>query len=337
MENADEFKKYIENAKKEFEIQRSNAEWENAALDDFERLKTIGKGGYGTVMLVQSKKEKTYYAMKIMKKCEIKKKGTILNVIQEKNILKMTEFPFLIHLKSHFQDFSNIYLIMEYIPGGNMFSFKPFTEKIAKFLASQIVLSLEYLHSLNIIHRDLKPENILINCDGYIKVTDFGIAKEALLSKTFCGTPLYIAPEMLLKKMYGPTVDWWAFGVLLFEISAGYTPFYVPNIMKIYENIIFGRVEYPENFSQELQSLIHNLLQVDLTKRYGNLKNGVTDIKNSSWFENTNWISIFEKRENPPFKPHVTSPDDTSNFKNYEEEPLIIDSENQFGNDFEYF
>nr|XP_046154075.1 protein kinase, cAMP-dependent, catalytic, beta a isoform X3 [Oncorhynchus gorbuscha] len=302
-------KEFLAKAKEDFLRKWECPPQSTTGLDDFDRLKTLGTGSFGRVMLVKHKGTEQFYAMKILDKQK---------------------------------DNSNLYMVMEYVPGGEMFShlrrIGRFSEHHARFYAAQIVLTFEYLHSLDLIYRDLKPENLLIDHQGYIQVTDFGFAKRVKgRTWTLCGTPEYLAPEIILSKGYNKAVDWWALGVLIYEMAAGYPPFFADQPIQIYEKIVSGKVRFPSHFSSDLKDLLRNLLQVDLTKRYGNLKNGVNDIKNHKWFATTDWIAIYERKVEAPFIPKCRGPGDTSNFDDYEEEDVRVSDTEKCAKEFSEF
>jgi len=288
---------------------------------------TLGTGTFGRVRIITygHKKEKLFFALKMLKKSEIIRLKQVEHIKQEKGILCRIAHPFTVNLYAAFQDDKSLYMLMEYVIGGELFSqlrkSGRFSNETSRFYASEIILALAYLHSKNIVYRDLKPENLLIDKDGHIKITDFGFAKHVEdRTWTLCGTPEYLAPEIIQSKGHGRAVDWWAVGILIYEMLAGYPPFYDENPFGIYQKILQGKIEFPRHFDQHARDLVKKLLQADRTKRFGCLKDGPEDIKKHKWFKGNrpvDWTEAYNRRLKPPYVPCYKSPDDTSNFDKY--------------------
>ncbi|XP_029165384.1 cAMP-dependent protein kinase catalytic subunit beta-like isoform X1 [Nylanderia fulva] len=315
---------------------------DNAKLEDFERFRTVGTGAFGRVILVKYKLTSTYYAMKILDKTKLVKMKQVDHTRNEKRILQCINFPFMVFMEFCFKDNSYVYMVLPFAQGGEMFThlrrMGKFDESLARFYAAQVALALEYLHHCSLVYRDLKPENIMIQNSGYIRVTDFGFCKMIDgRTWTLCGTPEYLAPEVILSKGYGKAVDWWSFGVLVYEMNAGYPPFYAHDPMKIYEKIVAGKYKFAHHFGEELRDILKNILQVDLSRRYGNLKDGSMDIKKHRWFQSIDWIEIYHQKVQPSFIPHCSNNGDASNFDHYDEEPLEIAPFDQYGKEFTHF
>ena len=209
----------------------------------------------------------------MLSKSQILKTKQVTHIKAEKEILMAVSHPFIVSLYGSSQDQECLYFILEYVVGGEFFthlrSQGRFSEDTSRFYASEILLTFEYLHGLDIIYRDLKPENLLLDKTGHIKITDFGFAKKIdHRTYTLCGTPDYLAPEIILNKGHGKPVDWWAMGVLIYEMMAGYPPFYDEDPMGTYQKILHGKLEFASHFSRGARDLVKKLLQADLTKRY---------------------------------------------------------------------
>mmetsp|Transcript_119537 Transcript_119537/g.234958 ORF Transcript_119537/g.234958 Transcript_119537/m.234958 type:complete len:366 (-) Transcript_119537:252-1349(-) len=295
-------------------------------FSDFDLRATVGTGTFGRVRVVKIKgcKDRTPLALKIMKKSEVIRLKQVEHIKAETGILSQIEHPFIVNLLAAFQDDTRLFLLLEFINGGELFSHLRKEGRLpdadAKFYAGEIVLAFAYLHAKNIIYRDLKPENLLIDCDGHIKITDFGFAKVVEdRTWTLCGTPEYLAPEIIQSKGHGRAVDWWALGILMFEMLAGYPPFYDENPFGIYQKVLAGRIEWPRHFDVKAKDLIKRLLTQDRAKRFGCLKNGAEDIQKHKWYKGMDWEALQNRQVKPSFIPAVKAADDTSMFDRYAE------------------
>ncbi|KAI8388321.1 kinase-like domain-containing protein [Radiomyces spectabilis] len=298
----------------------------SSTVHDYELLETLGTGTFGRVYLAREKKDKSYYAIKILKKADIVKLKQVEHINSERQVLSQLNFPFIVKLYCTFQNEQNLYMVQEYVLGGELFrhlrNAGRFTSEMTRFYTAEIVLALDYLHSKNMVYRDLKPENLLLDRTGHIKITDFGFAKRLQdRTWTLCGTPEYLAPEIIQSKGHGKAVDWWSLGILIFEMLAGYPPFYDDNHFGIYERILSGKVQYPNYMDSTAKDLIKKLLVIDRTRRLGNLKCGAEDVKRHKWLRNTDWLGLLNKTVRAPLIPAHSSDYDTSNFEKYPEEP----------------
>ena len=294
--------------------------------DDFEILKLIGKGTFGQVFQVRKKDTKRIYAMKVLSKKVIVQKKEIQHTIGERNILvrtATTESPFIVGLKFSFQTAADLYLVTDYMSGGELFWHLQkegrFVEERAKFYIAELILALRHLHQHDIVYRDLKPENILLDANGHIALCDFGLSK-ANLSKndttnTFCGTTEYLAPEVLLDEQgYTKMVDFWSLGVLVFEMCCGWSPFYAEDTQQMYKNIAFGKVRFPRDaLSQEGRNFVKGLLNRNPAHRLG-ARGDAEELMAHPFFADVDWNTLSKKMTQPPFKPKLKSELDTSNF-----------------------
>ncbi|KAJ3387359.1 hypothetical protein HDU92_001993 [Lobulomyces angularis] len=286
-------------------------------LGEFQLLKTIGTGTFGRVYLSKDAKTSTFYAMKVLKKSEIVRLRQVEHINNEKQILKEISFPFIVDLICTFQDEKSLFMLEEYVVGGEIFSHLrragKFTNDITKFYIAEIVLAIEYLHSLKIIHRDLKPENLLIDRNGHVKITDFGFAKKLIDNRTWtlCGTPEYIAPEIITSSGHDTAVDWWALGILAYEMLMGYPPFSDEEVFGIYEKILGGKISFSSTLEPLAKDFIKRLLTSDRTRRLGNLKEGSADVKAHQWFKGVDWKALLRKEVIAPIIPIFSHPGDT--------------------------
>jgi serine/threonine protein kinase len=215
-----------------------------------------------------------------------------------------------------------LYFALEYCPGGELFNLlqkkRQFSEEHARFYVAQIILALEHLHKLDIIYRDLKPENVLIDEVGYIRLTDFGLSKRGIQgnkgANSVCGTPEYLAPEILFRTGHGKAVDWWTLGAILFEMLTGLPPFYTPNREELFEKIKFYALKYPNTLSPNARNLLEGLFKKDPEKRIGGGSGDATEIKEHPWFKDMDWDALIKKEIPAPFIPVIKGETDVSNF-----------------------
>uniref|UniRef100_A0A8C9TE27 non-specific serine/threonine protein kinase n=1 Tax=Scleropages formosus TaxID=113540 RepID=A0A8C9TE27_SCLFO len=268
-------------------------------MSDFDYLKLLGKGTFGKVILVREKATGVYYAMKILRKEVIIAKDEVAHTVTESRVLQNTRHPFLtlfFHLSRE----------------------RVFTEDRARFYGAEIVSALEYLHSRNVVYRDLKLENLMLDKDGHIKITDFGLCKEGITDgatmKTFCGTPEYLAPEVLEDNDYGRAVDWWGLGVVMYEMMCGRLPFYNQDHERLFELILMEEIRFPRNLSPEAKALLAGLLKKDPKQRLGGGPQDAKEVMSHKFFISINWQDVVQRKLIPLFKPQVTSETDTRYF-----------------------
>jgi len=307
---------------------RSLVEGKQLQLSDFDLRATVGTGTFGRVRILKLKgnTDRTPFALKMLKKSEVIRLKQVQHVRAEKDILMSIDHPFIVSLVATFQDSKKLFMLMEFVNGGELFSHLRKEGRLsleaARFYTAEIVLAFQYLHEKNIVYRDLKPENLLLDSAGHIKITDFGFAKQVeSRTWTLCGTPEYLAPEIIQSKGHSKGVDYWALGILLYEMIAGYPPFYDENPFGIYQKILNGKIEYPSKFFDDSsKSLISKLLVSDPTKRLGCLAGKTEDIKKHKFFKNIDWEAMYNKTAmSPPYVPPVRAVDDNSMFDKYPE------------------
>jgi len=288
-------------------------------IDDLEISNTVGTGTFSTVSLCLHKPSSSYFALKILPINHVIKLKQVEHVKNEKNILQEIQHPFLLSLIWSYKDQTNLYLMFPYVCGGELFTYLrmagtfPLTTTL--FYTAEIVSAFSYLHSHNIVYRDLKPENILLDRDGHIIISDFGFSKRVPdKTWTLCGTPEYLAPEILQSKGHNKAVDWWALGILIYEMLAGYPPFFDENPFVIYEKILAGEIGWPQQVDGLAKDLVKKLLEHDRTKRLGNMKMGAEDVKNHKFFQGLDWLCVLNRKLVPPIVPSVMAENDSRNY-----------------------
>ncbi|KAL4460947.1 hypothetical protein ABPG74_016419 [Tetrahymena malaccensis] len=278
--------------------------------DDFLLIRQLGTGGFGEVNLVQYIKNKQFYAIKIMRKDMIVRRLAEKYIIQERQTLeKVKGHPFVCQLHFAFQDMNYLYLVLEYIQGEDLskllFRGDSLEEDVARMYIAELVLAIEFLHNKGIIYRDLKPENVLIDIDGHIKLVDFGLVKTGMnrrkKTKSFCGTPSYLSPEMIKQKGHNHAVDWYGIGILTYELLYGENPFQGNDAKQVFNSVQNKRLNKPSGLSQEGWDFIQKLMCKDPSKRLGTTSSD--EVKNHPWFKNINWEDVYQKKLKVPLYP----------------------------------
>ena len=312
-------------------------------LDFFETVKLLGKGTFGKVLLVKLKSNNSYYAMKILNKNQLRLSKQEMHTKNERDLMVKISSPFIVSIKFAFQDEINLYLVSEFMQGGELFFHlrknKYFEEDRVKFYAMELVLAISHIHENNAVYRDLKPENILLDKNGHIKLTDFGLAKMVKdndKAYTICGTVQYIAPEVLMNKGYKKEVDWWSLGCVIYEMLEGRSPFGKPkgriNISFYEKNLDFYYTD-----SKEAQNFIKELLVINPEKRLGYGKNGSEKVKSHPFFKGVDWNKVFKKEYKPPFVPELLDELDLKYFdKTFTEENVNLNSLNKVNESRDY-
>jgi protein-serine/threonine kinase len=307
-------------------------------MNDFQKIKLLGKGSFGEVYLVKLKRNNKVYAMKILDKYNVRESNQVEHTKVERDLLVKTNCPFVVNIKFAFQDKENLYIITEFMQGGELFFHlhkeKRFDNEKAKFYIVEIILALEYLHSRKMLYRDLKPPNILIDKTGHIKLTDFGLSK-IFKSKndkayTICGSPNYLAPEILTNKGYDFTVDWWSLGCVMYELLIGLSPFKIRPGESLNEEFYNKEFFMPDYVSEEAQDLIKKLLVINPKKRLGYGDNGANKIKLHPYFKNINWDDAWKKKLNPPFIPQIKDDEDLRYFDTLFTKETILSSDSDY-------
>ncbi|KAJ2405343.1 Serine/threonine kinase [Coemansia sp. RSA 2526] len=294
-------------------------------FENFKFVKVLGKGNFGKVMLSEEKGTGKLYAIKVLKKEFIVENDEFDSTRSEKRVLLIANqdrHPFLVGLHSCFQTSNHIFFVMEYISGGDLMMHVQkkgsFGERQAKFFACEILLGLAYFHKAGIIYRDLKLDNILLDNEGHVKIADYGLCKENMgygqTTITFCGTPEFMAPEIVLEQRYGRAVDWWAFGVLIYEMILGTSPFHGEDENEIFDSILEDEILYPVRMSRDSVFICQALLEKDPSKRLGSGPNDAEDIMKHSFFAGVNWDDVLNKKISPLYVPEIRGRFDVSNF-----------------------
>uniref|UniRef100_A0A1B6I687 cAMP-dependent protein kinase n=1 Tax=Homalodisca liturata TaxID=320908 RepID=A0A1B6I687_9HEMI len=306
---------FLVQAKIDFEYLYKDKTIFDFKISDFNIIRKLGRGGFGSVVLATMKNDDDgiLYAIKVINKKAVIRQKIFASVYNEKRVLQSLNFPFVVYLKYFFVDYHYLYFVMPFVPGGDFSEYLAtqtvLSEPHARFYVSQLILALEYLHYLGLIHRDVKPENIMIDSFGYIKLADFGLCTRCFGNDrawTMAGTPFYMAPEIIMLKGYDCSVDWWALAILLYVMCSGDFPFHNKSTIKTYELIISCKYEMPTTFSKHLKQLLKRLLLFNPEMRIANSKKGAKEIKAHHWLESTDWLKILNRTIEAPYVPDIS-------------------------------
>ena len=312
---------------REAEVRKKEAEAAKKPIIHMKDLKVhniLGVGTFGRVKLVVHKPTDTPYALKCMRKGQIIALKQVEHVMNEKKILAMCDHPFLLQLAAAYQDADELYMLLELALGGELFTIlrerQKFDEPTSRFYGANVAAAFEYLHERKIVYRDLKPENVLLDSEGHVRITDFGLAKDAMelgdKTHTFCGTPDYLAPEIIKGAGHGRGVDWWSLGTMIYEMLGGLPPFYSENFNVMYDRILRKTLEFnpDDRFGSDARDLLTGLLQKSPELRLGSSERDGAELREHAWFAPIDWAKLEARELEPSFKPNVKSATDTSNF-----------------------
>ncbi|KAM7018756.1 serine/threonine-protein kinase N2-like [Tautogolabrus adspersus] len=293
-------------------------------MEDYRYISVLGRGHFGKVLLAEFKKTGKLYAIKALKKKDIVTRDEVDSLMSEKRIFEMinaSRHPFLVNLHGCFQTSDHVCFVMEYLPGGDLMIHihnDVFSEAQTRFYSACVVLGLEFLHLNKIIYRDLKLDNLLMDADGFVKITDFGLCKEGMghgdRTSTFCGTPEFLAPEVLTDDNYTRAVDWWGMGVLIYEMLVGESPFPGEDEEEVFDSIVNDDVQYPASLPPDVVSIVQKLLKKNPLKRLGAGERDANEVKGDEYFETIDWEALLAKTLKPPFLPAIKESMDVSNF-----------------------
>uniref|UniRef100_A0A673HAM8 protein kinase C n=1 Tax=Sinocyclocheilus rhinocerous TaxID=307959 RepID=A0A673HAM8_9TELE len=302
----------------------SSGREEGMQMEDFNCISVLGRGHFGKVLLAEFRRTGKLYAIKALKKGDVVTRDEVDSLICEKRIfetINVFRHPFLVNLYGCFQTPDHVCFVMEYSPGGDLMTHihnSIFSERQARFYSACVLLGLEFLHQNRIVYRDLKLDNLLMDSDGFVRIADFGLCKEGMghgdRTSTFCGTPEFLAPEVLTDSTYTRAVDWWGLGVLIYEMLVGESPFPGDDEEEVFDSIVNDEVRYPRFLSPESVSIIQKLLQKNPEKRLGAGEQDANEVKRHRFFQGIDWEALLAKRVKPPFLPSIKAPADVSNF-----------------------